>query len=443
MIRSKAAILIILVTVFATGEAVGAQATEELPASAQCGATPVFSFSRITESVYELTASAQPAGRFVVRLDYLDGATSSSDDDDGPGTIELLGSAPPCVDCVDCVDCEEQDLLAAASEICDDDDGPTALTLCLFAAEGGTSVPVTFDRKAVLRGGGFLSATYREVVAEEVAGCDVRHRGVTKVKAIDQHVLSFDVGPVYTLDGEGGWSNHAEVAVTARSEWSPLFHGGVDLRYSAIGAVAETEDDGMSMEGGDEGEGGEGGGDGEATDVRAFNPFEQGGGVFEASFHGSLHPLRNNRWLGLLAGAGASSLPGEEGAELDLRRRWFAGLEMSVKGYNAGQPAKSLGGTRGFVRFGYMDDELWDNVEIEPASDDGTTPAVFSDESERYFLNGELELPKLGTEWLRIYLRTFISVPASGDGPSDVRVSALVSVDPRSWFPGLKNSPGG
>jgi len=120
-----------------------------------------------------------------------------------------------------------------------------------------------------------------------------------------------------------------------------------------------------------------------------------------------------------------------------VKKRWFAGVEFAVNGYNAGKPGDSLANSRGFFRTGIMEDKLWENVQLSPASEDGMTPATFSDESERYFLEGELEIPKVGTDSWRLLLRTFASIPTSGKGPSDVRVSALVSIDPRQWFPNL------
>ena len=79
-----------------------------------------------------------------------------------------------------------------------------------------------------------------------------------------------------------------------------------------------------------------------------------------------------------------------------------------------------------------------DNVVVAAAN--GEIAEIRRDESERYFLEGELEVPRVGTNWFRMLIRAKASVPRSGDGPSDVRVSVLGSIDPTKWFEGARGA---
>ena len=298
------------------------------------------------------------------------------------------------------------------------------LMFCVHATPDGTRVPLRLDREEVLRGGGFVRVAYNSTETYPKS-CEETQVGAQSVRAMKKHYLSFDVGPVFNLEGSGSWANNMEAALTARSDWFTWFQGGVSGRYSAIDTGEDSTDDPPA-------------GEPEENDGE-FNPFEEGGGVFEASVYGVLRPPKTFSWAGIVAGAGLSSIPGAADSELETRQRTFAGIRFAAQGYNAGDPKDSLAESVGFIHAGLAWDDLWEEVEIEPAAADGSSPAVLSDESKRYFLEGELELPRVGTEWARIVMRLYASVPRSGDGPSDVRVSALMSIDPRKWFPGLKN----
>lgn len=289
------------------------------------------------------------------------------------------------------------------------------------------------DRQALLKAGGLVGLSYEALPDEIGKVCLARRRGPENPvrKALDKHSLSFDIGSVFNLQGEGSWDANMEAAAVSRSQWYDWLQTGFSVRYSSLGAVDEPEEE----EDGDDDGGGDGD-DGEDEEEEEFNPFESGGGLLETNVY-MMFSLPKVPRLGFVGGWGLSSVPGAPESKLELRERTFVGLRNSIQAFNAGRIGDTLENTSGYIQAGVADDDLWERVELEPASEDGTVPAKISDESKRYFFEGEFDIPRVGTEWFRINLRFFASVPRSGDGPSDLRISALASIDPRRWFPGF------
>ena len=419
--------------------AVAADQLEDPPQGTTCAKRPEFSFTWLDTEVAELEVKAEQEQQFVITLEYLNPLTK-----DEPVLLQGTPGAGKsaqrnCWAETKAAPREVVDLTAASRA--PDKGGrearregekvsPQPIAFCVNASPKGVGVPLFLDREAVLRGGGFVHVTF-EGTGEYPVSCEANRTGSIKVKAMQKHRLSFDIGPTFNLGGDGSWASNMEAALTARSDWYTWFEGDVNIRYSAIGAVGEdaedTEEDSGPPAGGNGG-----------NDDQNFNPFEEGGGVFETNISGIVRYPRVP-WLGLAVGVGLSSVPGEATSRLETRERTFGAVRISAQGYNAGEPAETLGNSLGFIQAGYAHNDLWERVELEPASEDGSQDAVFSDESKRWFLEGELELPRVGTDWARLLLRLFVSVPKSGNGPSDIRASALISVDPRKWFPGLRS----
>jgi hypothetical protein len=440
------------VAVAALGLGVGGSLFSAAPAAAQpedppqgttCAKRPEFSFTWLDTEVAELEVKAEEEQQFVITLEYLKPITT-----DEPVLLQGIPGAGKsarsnCWAETKAASKEVAELLVASGAPEDGREArregekvsPQPITFCVNASPKGVGVPLFLDREAVLRGGGFVHVTF-EGTGEYPVSCEANRTGSIKVKAMQKHRLSFDIGPTFNLGGDGSWASNMEAALTARSDWYTWFEGDVNIRYSAIGAVGEDPgDSGDAEEDSDPPAGGNGGND------QNFNPFEEGGGVFETNISGIVRSPRVP-WLGLAVGVGLSSVPGEANSRLETRERTFGAVRISAQGYNAGEPAETLGNSLGFIQAGYAQNDLWERVELEPASEDGSRNAVFSDESKRWFLEGELELPRVGTDWARLLLRLFVSVPKSGNGPSDIRASALISVDPRKWFPGLRSGGG-
>jgi len=398
-----------------------AQTTENQGMTCQ---TPEFSFAWDGSRNATLIAKADPAQTFEVKLSYLRTAPARK-----PFQAILVPLARECC------------LVQGADGSC----ASPCVTFDVRATPEGSETAVVLDRRALLLSGGELGFHWEALKADkDTKICPARRTGSdTKIRVMHKHDLNIDLGQVYALESGGSWDANAEVALTSNSRWYTWLSSGFSARYSAIGATDESDDsmeDMDTMEEGDD-EGGMmgdeaddmGEGDGEET---PFNPFEQGGGVLEAEFYVAVNPPKIPNWALVLAG-GFGSVPTPGSSDLETRQRTFLGLRSSVMGFNAGRPADSLANSKGFFQIGVGWDDLWEEVILEPASEDGTIPALVSDESERYVLEGQLELPRVGTEWLRIAVRLYASIPTSGDGPSDLRVSALASVDPRGWFDGI------
>jgi len=279
---------------------------------------------------------------------------------------------------------------------------PTETSFCILSAPGGSTALLKLNRNDLLsHAGGWLGLRYE--AADQAGTCPERRSGPVNPQC-------------------DRWSTAGKPS--ADGKWRPGFLSGADIRYSAIGAIDEHASDEAADPGSGDG--------GEPADEEPFNPLAAGGGVLEANVFGSLNLLPR---FAIATGFGFTTVPGEAGSELETKTKYYVALRGEVEGYNAGQPADSLAGSSSWAQAGTMNNDLFEAVVLETATD--TTPAVLSDESKRYFLEGEVELPRVGTEWLRILVRLYASVPTSGDGPSDVRVSALASVDPRKWFGGV------
>lgn len=444
---------LLLCTLFLSLSARTAQAApaEELPSGTQCEDAPQFGFTWLDTDVAGLVVTGAQKEPVIVTIEYLVGNPPFDRMLEGmKGSvrpIQRLGNSAGTEKCWDApqtgkkeaseekegADSQSSRLagrtLAAATTRASLRQARGALTFCVQPTAAGTMVPLFMERRALLKAGGYVGVSYFSTAPTQPANCEKKQNSVIPLKAMQKHRLSFDAGPVYLLSGDGSFKGHAEVAMSARSQWSTWFEGGVAMRYSAIGEIAEKDPETTPPAAAQTQSSGS---PKDASDPTTFNPFTDGGGVLESNFYGMAH-LPSAPWVGLAGGAGFTTVPGATGSELQTRHRWFVGFRSSVQGYNAGEPADRLGNSSGYIQLAYLKDELFQDVIL-----DSMHPERRSDESVRWLLSGEIELPRLGTEWARISLRGVANIPRSGDGPSDIRISALVSIDPRSWFPGLK-----
>ena len=415
---------------------------------------PEFTFSWQGYDLLKITAKADPAQSFIVHVNYLEAPDTKK-----TRNLKVWDKEKERR----CADVLKGERIAAQNEDCSFEfqparvlpavaSGPQAecvdfqssgnglsegVKFCLQATEKGSSGALYLDRKALLQAGGLVGLSYEAATAEDRKNaCPARKRGPEDPvkKVLDKHSLNFDIGSVFTFQGDGAFNANAEAAAVSRSQWYEWLQTGFSVRYSSLGVDdAEEEDDPDDDGSGEESLAAD---DGEGEEDDEFNPFEDGGGLLETNVYILLN-LPDVPRLGLVGGWGLSSVPGVKDSKLEMRERTFVGLRNTIQAFNAGRVGDALENTSGYIQAGIAEDKLWENVEIEPATEDD--PAVFSDESERYFFEGEFDIPRIGTEWLRMNLRFFASVPRSGDGPSDLRISALASIDPRRWFPGIGN----
>lgn len=277
---------------------------------------------------------------------------------------------------------------------------------------------------------------YKTLTANVPAVC--QKGSVAAVPVFDKHLVRFDVGTVFSLNDESSFDSSAELAVSFNSKWNRWFSTAVDLRFSELGKLdnesmaseespTDSQVDGMEDDG--------------ASTSEDFSPFLQGGSFLRTNAYFVIHPWpqrpdvggnRVARSFAVIAGAGLSTIPGSKQGSADAKARLFLGARLQAFGFNRGRPGTGLGDSNGFFQFGYAYDKLWKyegTVEMEV---DGETviETTVRDEEDRFFAEGELEIPRLGTRGVRFVIRAYADLPVSGDGPADVRISGLVGIKP-------------
>ncbi|MFI5119087.1 MAG: hypothetical protein ACHQM4_01660 [Thermoanaerobaculia bacterium] len=279
----------------------------------------------------------------------------------------------------------------------------------VHATADGVGTAINLTGFKLLSTGGRIQVHYE---SKETDPCTARKEGISPpIVALEKHHLSIDLGVVFGLNGDGSFASHAEFAINATSFWKRWTTGVIDLRYSALAAVQKGED------------------------TSTFNPFTSGGGTFEASAIGLFHPWGDEAsipWLMPLVGVGVRTVPGGKDADVAGRGRLFVGARVQVLGYNQGTPADSLANTRGYFQIGLARDRFW--LQECGAGSPDTCKAF--DERNRWFAEGQLEIPGIGGKYVRILARAKLDIPVSNNGPSELRISALSAIDPE-FFRGI------
>lgn len=379
--------------------------------------TPQFAVAWESYDLLKVTAesNADKSEDFCLSFWYLkDKKRIGSAPKDEKSTVEIVAPLPG-----DLVACTEGPAVPRAEGILN------AVRANLNVTPAGRALKLRVDRPTLLASGGFVGFRYVSQTEAENVCSDDRREGPadSQLKVLDKHRLAFDLGSVLNLDGDGSWNASPEVAAKFDSRWYEHVLVGSVFRYSAVGEIAEKPADDEESDGED--------GEGDSDDE--FDPFQSGGGSLQAQVF-AFFPISSR--FGPAVGFGISTLEGDDGSEVDAEAHYFVALRGEVEAYNSGRPAESLAGSSAWLQAGWMKDDLYKDVVIEAATEN--SEEVRSDESDRAFLEAELELPRVGTNWFRMLVRAFATVPTSGDGPSDIRVSVLGSVDPSKWFEGAR-----
>jgi len=380
----------------------------QTPRGAQCS-PPEFSVDWLGQSTAVLRVVAEPAGRFAVDFEFQQEPADAACGEEGfsyPGSVIVDSRRSAAEALLNLTDCH---------------------------------------MRRIIQSNGYVFVHWRELFDDtetEDATCEGRKSGRARLAVMSRHLISIDVGKVFALAGDGTWSSQSELALSASSRWTRAFSGVVDIRYSGLPAL-EEETSGST----------DGGGDVQTLqeNTPAFNPFASSGGLLRGDVYGVVYPSCVKALkpfhrgictpaFGILAGVGLSSVQSDDKQGAYTRSRWFAGLRVQVSGYNAAERASSLGTTRGYVQFGYAYDDRWQWTELASGSAEQDPEYVQRSEKGRLFLEGQLELPQVGTQWLRLLVRLYADLPSSKKGPSDIRVSALASIKPdqlRTIFSGV------
>jgi len=267
--------------------------------------------------------------------------------------------------------------------------------------------PVAFDK---VPNGSLVENGYR--VSVEFTGllnCSGQVR-VEDVVVLEQHHLAVDVGSSFGLNAAGSFVSHLELALNANSRWTNWFFGDVDLRLSMLEETS-SPDQQVSLKNGSHMTL-------DATGRALFVLKVVPSGLRVTTQEDSYQP-----WFVPVLGAGLRSLA--PGTVTDVRYRFLGGVRLQVLGYNAGEPAENFGNTRGFVEVGYSRDQFWRETN-----------------ENRIYTEGQIEIPSIGSKWLRFLVRMKIDrgIGPPGD-PSEVRISVLSSINPSTLGALLGFSP--
>lgn len=277
----------------------------------------------------------------------------------------------------------------------------------------GSTFLVDLQGQRLVANGGRAEVILRDVVCP--AG-QVKTYHVSDAVVMEQHRLAIDVGYAFSLDGAGRLPGSPEYSLNSYSRWSGPLSGIVDVRMTTFEKVAKE-------------------GVPDPSGVASVSFLGKGGNTLDASgrvlynvdperWWGEPAPEWTQPWLALVAGAGVRSLPGL--STVDARFRYFGGVRVQVLGYNSDQPASGFRGARSHIEAGYARDWFWrDTIE------------------HRVYATAQLEIPKIGSRYLRFAVRATVDRPTHfGDtSGSEVRLSVLSSINPEIFGSLLGFSP--
>ncbi len=270
----------------------------------------------------------------------------------------------------------------------------------------------------ILRDGGQVRVKFH---SEETGVCKEKVEGERKVQLLERHRFAIDVGSVFALETGGSWKSNPELAVIATSRFSPRLRGAVDIRYSSLGAIASPTPTPTAASGTTTTPA-----TSPTTTPTPFNPFTSSAGILRADF--SLIQAFNSApapEFGVVGGFGLTTVPGVKLTKVDARHRFFLGPRIEVRGYNAGQPADTFSNSRGHFQVTAAWDDLW--RWDEQVGD----KVVHHNDPWRVVTEGELEIPQIGSQYLRLSLRLIADLPTRRSNTlSDIRISALATLDP-------------
>lgn len=258
--------------------------------------------------------------------------------------------------------------------------------------------------------------------------------------------FAFMTGVVNSLEADGSWKSAVEASFISRTQFSgppltslearradaaeqreeggasglsfnpfkavgePRVFGRFEVTWSAIGKIDEEQSDTATTP----------------------NPFAAGGGILRVNLGPEF--VGGQGWWGLTTGCGLTTQPDTEDDpadpednDVDARRRWYAGV-LFLADY--GSSKDNAERVTGRIAIGYTDDKFWEWKQTVGVAADGTPITMDRDESKRWFLDARIDGPGVfQSDSVKLSLRMYVDHPKSGDGPTDVRVSLLVTAD--------------
>lgn len=287
-----------------------------------------------------------------------------------------------------------------------------------------------------------LAERFREGIIE---ACDTIREGQSDEKAKKQAIRAANLsggdsdfalllGTANSLEGDGNFSAGLEASFQSTTDfvattlpgigrfYAPnserVITGTFEITFSEIGSIDEDVDD-------------TGGASPPADSPR--NPFEAGGGFFRLNTSADFYfAPKGASGLGVRVGGGFSTQPSDNSDDdVDTRSRVYGGVVFRA---NYGADDRGREG-KGEVFLGYAKDKFW---KYDRIIDDSVMPALTErvNESGRLVVDARMDIPQVfESEDVRLHARLFADLPASGKGPSDIRVSLLLTVNLGAFFP--------
>lgn len=288
---------------------------------------------------------------------------------------------------------------------------------------------------------GETAASFREGI---LAACEAVKDGKSEEKVKKQALRAANLsggdsefvvllGTVNSLEGDGNFSSGLEASFQSTTDFEAaklpgigrlgvyqgterIITGTFEITFSEIGSIDDEEQTGMS-----------------AMSAASQNPFAAGGGFFRLNTSADFYFAdKGARGLGVRVGGGFSTQPSDSSDDdVDTRGRGYAGLVFRA---NYGVDEHGREG-KGEVFLGLAKDKFW---KFDRVVDDSVMPVVTErvDEAERIIVDARMDIPQVfESEDVRLHARLFADLPASGDGPSDIRISLLLTVNLGAFFP--------
>lgn len=301
--------------------------------------------------------------------------------------------------------------------------------------EEGVSVSLLVERDELIASRGYVRVEYSYTGKDSPC---YRIHDTALVPLLEPHKISFDLGSVFSLANKGDWKSSLEWAVSAESVWYAWLTTIASLRYSSVTADGKNTASASSntAQSANSTSSSTTATQANAPEEAAPNPFLGSGGVL--SWDG-FFVLNNpcckkdgaaSSWinrsacdsLGLLLGAGFTSLPNEDiTPNVRVGFKKYLGVSLTVSGYNIMHTEDKMFNSSSYFRGGLLWNDIWSKAS--------------AGQTERYFIDAEAVIPYISIASKYIRLRFYADVPRNGDGPSDIRVSALLKFDPTDLIP--------
>ncbi len=260
--------------------------------------------------------------------------------------------------------------------------------------EPGYATDVYFQSlDPVFQKGGMVRVTYDSANA---GVCTEKLHGYQIVTVVPEHQIDFNVGRLYNLEQGGRWDASGEFGVQGLSHWNTWFAGLFEFHFAQIGKIDSALDTG-------------------AVATKISNPFLSQAGSLSLDMSLEISPtLFFEKWGGgkywmypqfFDVGVGFRSPPGDLDMT-NLRPRVFGGIGVRVDDYNINGSKLNTLSTSGCVRALLAADGFYKWQDLDP-----NQKPVDHDEYLRFVLEGELEIPGIGSKDLKPCIRGFMDTP--------------------------------